>query len=78
MKLVEQLNRLERIDQLIRLKATGSPKKLAKRMNISERTVYYLIDSLRDFGAEIKYCRDKASYYYCNEVKFKFKILLQK
>ena len=36
----------ERIDQLIRFEATGSPKALATKLNISERTVYRLIKSL--------------------------------
>lgn len=41
-------NRLEQLDYLIiiRVKATGSPQKLSKRLAVSERTVYDYIDIL--------------------------------
>ena len=35
MNLLTQIRRLERLDQLIRMKATGTPKELAKRMQVS-------------------------------------------
>ncbi len=76
-KLFEQLRQLERLDQLIRMKATGSPKDLAGRMEVSERTIYNLIDSLRMFGAEVCYCRNRGSYYYENEIKFRFDFVLR-
>lgn len=75
-KLFEQLRQLERLDQLIRLKATGSPKDLAQRMDVSERTIYNLMDNLRTFGAEVGYCRNRESYYYENDIKFRFDVVL--
>jgi len=35
-KLLQQVELIERIDRLIRLKATGSPKCLAQKLDISE------------------------------------------
>lgn len=76
MTLFEQLQRLEQLDQLIRLKATGRPPALARRLHVSERTVYYLIDMLRSFGAEIYYNADRGSYCYpeSQEVEIRFTI----
>ena len=76
-KLFERLRQLERLDQLIRMKATGSPKDLARRMEVSERTIHNLMNSLKLFGAEIGYCRNRESYYYLNEIKFRFDIVIE-
>ncbi|TLX76137.1 hypothetical protein E9993_07960 [Labilibacter sediminis] len=70
MKLIEQLERLERMDQLIRLKATGTPKGLAQKMRISESTLYELLNTAKELGANIKYCRTHQSYLYVEPVIF--------
>jgi len=75
MKLFEQLKQLERLDVLIRRQGTGQPRQLAKKLAVSERTVYSLLDALRGFGAEIGYCRRRQSYYCRDEIKFDFKLL---
>lgn len=77
MKLIEQLRLLERLDQLIRLKATGTPAQLASRLEVSERTVYNLVDVLRQLGAEISYNKCRCSYQYDNdEIGFCFDIVI--
>ncbi len=77
MKLIEQLQLLDRLDQLIRLKATGTPAQLASRLEVSERTVYNLIDTLRQLGAEIAYCKYRCSYQYESEIQFSFTITVK-
>ncbi len=72
MKLYQNLERIQRIDQLIRLEATGRPKRLAENLGISERQVYRLIDQMRFLGAEILYSIDKESYVYETPLKFNF------
>lgn len=72
MKFIEQIQTLERLDQLIRLKATGTPNELASRLNVSERTAYNLIEALRDLGVVISYCKQKKSYYYESRVTIQF------
>ncbi len=64
MSLIAQLQKLDRLDGLIRRKATGSSKQLAARFGCSQRTVYNLLNMLRELGAEIRYCKDRCSYYY--------------
>ena len=63
-KFVEQLQQLQRLDALIRRKATGNPLTLASKFGVSERTIYNLLDMLKSLGAEIGYSREMESYYY--------------
>lgn len=70
MKLIQQLQQLERLDALIRRKSTGSPKELARKFSVSERTIYNLLEVLRQMGAEIEYCHTRCSYYYTFQIKF--------
>ena len=72
MKLFEEINLLERLDQLIRLKATGTPYELAKRLDLSEREVYRIIAELRSKDIRIAYSKQKRSYYYENETFLRF------
>lgn len=76
MRFVEQLQVLDRLDQLIRLKSTGNYQALANRLGISARNVYNLIDVLKELGAQIAYCKERKSFYYLNEVKFSFSEVL--
>lgn len=71
-KLVKTLDRIERVDQLIRMKATGSPRELAKRLNISESSLYGFIASMKQMGAPIFYCQTRKSYCYKGDVKFTY------
>ena len=75
MKLFEQIRRLERLNHMIRRKATGTPKQLAERLGVSERTVYNLIDTLRQLGARIYY--DNLRESYCYESGHEFSIELK-
>lgn len=57
--------RMESVKRLIELKATGSPKMLAGKFSISERTVYRIIDDLRLItGKEIEYSNLHKSYIF--------------
>jgi hypothetical protein len=58
------IQRLRRLDHLIRHRGTGSPATLAKKIGISERSLYDYLKIMKDMGAPITYSRDKGSYYY--------------
>jgi predicted DNA-binding transcriptional regulator YafY len=73
----EIICRLERIDHLIRSKATGTPVELASRLGLSERCIYNYISLLKDMGAPIKFCRLRNTYYYDSKGGFKFTFLLE-
>lgn len=64
------LERLERIDRLIRIKGTGSPAELAARLKMSERNVYQYLNLMRDLGAPIKFDPYRETYYYSEEGQF--------
>ncbi len=76
MKLFENIQRLQQLDQLIRLKATGSPDILAKKINVSKRTLYYLLDTLRDHGGKIYYNKTIRTYYYSLDTPMKIEFSL--
>ncbi len=67
MNFIEKSKMLERVDQLIRMKATGTAGELAKKLNQSRSSVYNTLDLLRDMGADIKYCESRKSYYYTTD-----------
>ncbi len=71
-KLEEQISQIEQLDQLIRLKATGSQKKLASKMGISKASLFRLLDVMKQLNAPIKYDIGLQSYIYTNNVSFKF------
>lgn len=70
MKFIEKVNQLQRADQLIRMKATGTPEQLASRLEISKRTVFELIAFMKRLNAPIFYCHRRRSYCYKYPVKF--------
>jgi predicted DNA-binding transcriptional regulator YafY len=74
----DALNRLERIDSLIRIKGTGTPIQLANRIGVSERCLYKYLNLMKEFGAPIKFCNSRQSYYYDEEGHFKITFRFKK
>jgi hypothetical protein len=72
MPLYVYLNRIRRLDDLIRRKSTGPPKELAAKLDISERWLYVLLDELRnELGCPIEYDRRRRSYIYGEDGKIR-------
>ena len=61
LKFIERFNR---IDELIALKATGNPAQFAEKLDISESTLYDFLKVLKDLGAPIEYDQDRCTYFY--------------
>ncbi len=72
MDTIKHIQLLERIHSLILHKSTGTPKQFAKKLNISESTLYRTLEELRDHGAIIIYDSNRPSYIYENEVTINF------
>ncbi len=54
---------------------TGSPKQLATKLCITERSVYnYIAFMKNEMNAPIKYCYQRISYIYNGDWDFKFNI----
>ena len=64
------LSLLLQLDQFIRQKGTGSPPEFARKMGISERSLYEYLKVLKDLGAPIKWSRQDRSYYYSIDGQF--------
>ena len=64
-----------RIDKLIVKEMTGSPKQLASKLCITERSVYnYIAFMKNEMNAPIKYSYQRISYIYNDDWDFKFNI----
>lgn len=64
MSILKYIERVKRMDDLIRRKATGSPDEFASRLNISKSMLMYELNDLKSLGAEIDYCQSSRSYVY--------------
>ena len=76
MNLFKNIHLLKRLDNLFRTKSTGSPDTLAKKIDLSRRHTERLIADLKDLGLPIQYSKDRQTYYYTDEVKFNFEIII--
>lgn len=68
--IVKQLQLIKRIDQLIQLKATGSPIELASRLEVSKSKLYRILDIMKALNAPVEFDTFSRSYYYVKEVEF--------
>jgi biotin operon repressor len=73
MNIIDIKEELKRVDRLIRLKATGNPKELAEKLQISERHVYRIINQLKEIGCPVYFDKDRGSYCYSERGKLIFK-----
>ena len=64
MKFIKQLERFQKLDYLIKNESTGNPTELSNNLNVSRSHLYRLLDTLKDYGASIKYSRKLNSFYY--------------
>jgi hypothetical protein len=64
-----------RLNDLIMNEQTGSPKTLASKLGITERSVYnYIAFMKREMKAPILYNSQRLSYVYNSDCDFKFNI----
>jgi len=62
------ISNFQTLNELIKSQATGSVCALSKRLNVSERTVKNMVDTLRTLcGCEIIYDFSKTSYVYLED-----------
>ena len=69
MKMLYQLERIMKINRMIKSENTGSPKTFAEELGISESHFYRYIDELQDMGVPIQYSRTRKTYYYENNTE---------
>ena len=79
MKLIEQIERINRLHELIRFRRTGTPQELARRLGLSTSMIYKVMEELRHRGVPIEYSRQLQTYYYSHlymmNIKIDFRLL---
>ncbi len=64
---MKYVDRLRRMDDLIRRKATGCASDFARKLGISRSMLMENLREMKELGAQICYCTRTCSYYYVNE-----------
>ena len=64
MTFLQKIRVIERVDALIRRKSTGTASDLARRLGVSRRSVYDILELMKKMDAPIEYCPTRKSYYY--------------
>lgn len=62
MRFIEYSNKLETIKYLSRYKRTGTPRQLAKKLQVSERTLLRMVQQLREQNYPILFNRNRGCY----------------
>lgn len=75
MNFLDQIERLNKANTLIRSEKTGTPLVFAQKINCSRSQLYIIIDYLKSHNAPIKYCKKRESFYYTNT--FQFSVFVQ-
>jgi hypothetical protein len=74
MKAIEQLERLKKMNRLIKSEHTGAPEEFAGKLGICQSHLFNLIEELKIMGAPISYSRTRKTYFYSTD---EFEIKLQ-
>ncbi|HEX2970332.1 MAG TPA: hypothetical protein VHO46_14635 [Bacteroidales bacterium] len=70
---MEQISRIERLDYLIRNRATGTPAELAIKLGMSKSQTFLLLKLIKEkMKAPVFYSRAHQSYCYDKDVRFTF------
>jgi hypothetical protein len=76
MSLVKYIERLQRMDSLISMKATGNPDEFARKMRIKRSTLFQCLQEMKRMGVDIRYSYVNQSYFYADGNRIK--IILEK
>jgi len=67
---IKAINCLFRMHELIQQERTGTPDEFARTVQISRRQLYNMIQTLKDYGANIQYDRCRRTFYYTSFFNF--------
>lgn len=74
MSRLKELELLAEIHYAIKYSHKGNPQELANNFGISRSSLYTYLEKLKDYGAEINYCKQSHSFRYANDFRFKITI----
>lgn len=75
MSVFDKVKKLEAMNQLIAMKATGDPEEFARKLSISKSTLFRLLNELKDLGAKIVYNAGGRYYEFKSDHRFFIGIL---
>lgn len=79
MKAIEQLERLKKMNRLIKAECTGTPNEFSAKLGISRRQMYSDIELISDMGIEVTYSKTRRTFHYCSkselEVSYSLKVI---
>lgn len=61
---LEDIQQLRKVHLMIQKKRTGTPDEFASTLCVSRRKMYYLLDTIKELGAQISYSRTNHTFYY--------------
>lgn len=64
---IEDIQQLRKIHLMIQNKCTGTPDEFSSMLCMSRRKMYYLLEAIKDLGAQISYSRVFHTFYYKKE-----------
>lgn len=67
MKTFDYLERIKKLNKLIRSSQTGTPAELAAVMGMSQSHLFRCMKELENFGMKIQYSRSLKTYFYVND-----------
>jgi biotin operon repressor len=73
-KITTLLEKFDYLHFLIRKGKTGCAEKLAEKTGISRRTLFEILEDLRDQGIPVEYDKTTGSYEFKGDVKFLFEV----
>jgi len=75
--MINQFQRIQKINRMIKSASTGSPREFADELGISESHFYRCIDELQDMGVPIQYSRARRTYFYENNTELSLSFSLK-
>ena len=64
MDIIKVIDRIKKVNMLIKERRTGSPEEFAAHLGISKRQLYNIFEFFKSYGASIKYSRTRETFYY--------------
>lgn len=74
MAIIKYLERVQRMDSLISMQSTGTPKEFARRLGIKRSTLFQYLQEMRMIGVDIRYSCTCQSYYYADNRRIRIKV----
>jgi hypothetical protein len=79
MTILKQMQRFNKVNKLIKAESTGNPADFAKKLFVSRRQMFNILEQFREYGAPIKYNKKNETYFYVSdfdlELKYSLKVI---